>query len=124
MRPERSITATSGVPGYGMPLGTEEAQVESSLWLWGAGGDWAQGDKLVANQPKAVEAFAQMKKLIDAKTVQADPGATPAEIEAALVGTAYRFADGAAYATVGGRTTSPDKGAGLVDVVAAVAALR
>lgn len=68
--------AASGVAGYGMPLGTEEAQVESSLWLWGAGGDWAQGDKLVANQPKAVEAFTEMKKLIDAKAVQADPGAS------------------------------------------------
>ena len=61
---------------------------------------------------------------IVAQLFQADPSATPAEIEAALVGTAYRCADGAAYATVGGRTTSFDKGAGLVDVVAAVAALR
>lgn len=70
------IKETSGVAGYGLPLGTEEAQVESSLWLWGAGGDWAQGGKLVANQPKAVEAFAEMKKLIDAGVVQADPGAS------------------------------------------------
>jgi multiple sugar transport system substrate-binding protein len=68
--------AGSGVSGYGMPLGTEEAQVEASLWLWGAGGDWPQGDKLVANQPAAVEAFTEMKKLIDAKATQPDPGAT------------------------------------------------
>jgi multiple sugar transport system substrate-binding protein len=68
--------AASGVSGYGMPLGTEEAQVEASLWLWGAGGDWVQGDKLVANQPAAVEAFTEMKKLIDAKGTQPDPGAT------------------------------------------------
>ncbi|RBY88591.1 S8 family serine peptidase [Blastococcus sp. TF02A-26] len=61
---------------------------------------------------------------IVAQLFQADPTATPAEIEAALTSTAHRFADGAAYATVGGRTTSFDKGAGLVDVVAAVAALR
>ncbi|WP_029434237.1 S8 family serine peptidase [Blastococcus sp. URHD0036] len=61
---------------------------------------------------------------IVAQLFQADPTATPAEIEAALTGTAHRFADGAAYTTVGGRTTSYDKGAGLVDVVAAVAALR
>ncbi|MGY1770183.1 S8 family serine peptidase [Blastococcus sp. SYSU D00813] len=59
-----------------------------------------------------------------AQMFQADPSATPAEIEAALVATAHRYADGAAYSTVGGRTTSFDKGAGLVDVVAAVAALR
>ncbi len=68
--------AATGVAGYGMPLGTEEAQVEASLWLWGAGGDWPQGDKLVANQPAAVEGFAQMKKMIDAKVTQPDPGAT------------------------------------------------
>ena len=60
---------------------------------------------------------------IVAQLFQADPTATPAEIEAALTGTAHRFTDGAAYATAGGRTTSYDKGAGLVDVVAAVARL-
>jgi hypothetical protein len=38
--------------------------------------------------------------------------------------TAYRYTDGAAYTPVGSRTTSYDKGAGLVDVVAAVQALR
>jgi serine protease AprX len=61
---------------------------------------------------------------IVAQLFQADPTATPAEIEAALTGTAYRYPDGAAYTTVGDRTTSYDKGAGLVDVVAAVEALR
>lgn len=71
----KKLTA-AGVSGYGMPLGKEEAQVEASLWLWGAGGDWPQGDKLVANQPAAVEAFTEMKKLIDAKATQPDPGAT------------------------------------------------
>lgn len=65
-----------GVSGYGLPLGQEEAQVESSLWLWGAGGDWPQGDKLVANQPAAVEAFTQMKKLVDAGATQPNAGAT------------------------------------------------
>ncbi|SDP66018.1 serine protease AprX [Klenkia soli] len=60
---------------------------------------------------------------IVAQLFQADPTATPAEVEAALVGTAYRYTDGAAYQTVGDRTTSFDKGTGLVDVVAAVQAL-
>ncbi|AQP44254.1 ABC transporter substrate-binding protein [Tessaracoccus flavus] len=49
--------------GYGMPLGSEEAQVESSLWLWGAGGDWVDGDTLNADTEAAAEAFAQMKKM-------------------------------------------------------------
>src|SRR3954464_7351546 len=60
---------------------------------------------------------------IVAQLFQADPTATPAEIEVALKGTAYRYTDGAAYRTAGGYTTSFDKGTGLVDVVAAVQAL-
>jgi subtilisin family serine protease len=60
---------------------------------------------------------------IVAQLFQADPTATPAEIEAALKGTAHRYTDGAAYTTVGQYPTSFDKGTGLVDVVAAVARL-
>lgn len=56
---------------------------------------------------------------IVAQLFQADPTATPAEIEAALTSTAHPFTDGAPY--VGG--TSYDKGHGLVDVVVAAAAL-
>ena len=56
---------------------------------------------------------------IVAQLFQADPTATPAEVEAALKASAHKYTDGAAY--VGG--TSYDKGHGLVDVVAAVAAL-
>ncbi len=69
------IVATK-VSCYGMPLGKEEAQVESSLWLWGAGGDWVKDGTLVADQPAAVEGFTEIKKLIDAKATQADPGAS------------------------------------------------
>ncbi len=61
---------------------------------------------------------------IVAQLFEADPTATPAEIEAALKSSAHKFTFGAPYETVGGITTSFDKGAGLVDVVAAVAALR
>jgi serine protease AprX len=60
---------------------------------------------------------------IVAQLFQSDPSATPAEIEAALKGTTYKFTDGAAYTTVGGYSTSFDKGTGLVDVVAAVGRL-
>ena len=61
---------------------------------------------------------------IVAQLFEADPTATPAEIEAALKSTTYRFDDGAGYTTVGGYSTSFDKGTGLVDVVAAAQALR
>ena len=60
---------------------------------------------------------------IVAQLFQADPSATPAEIEQALKVSAHKYADGAAYEAGPLGTTSYDKGYGLVDVVAAVAAL-
>ena len=61
---------------------------------------------------------------IVAQLFEAVPGATPAQVEQALKSTAHKYADGAPYEQVGSITSSYDKGAGLVDVVAAVAALR
>jgi subtilisin family serine protease len=61
---------------------------------------------------------------IVAQLFQAAPRATPGRIEAALKTTAYKYADGAPYEQNGPFTTSDDKGAGLVDVVAAARALR
>jgi serine protease AprX len=61
---------------------------------------------------------------IVAQLFQANPSATPAEVEAALKSTAYKFTDGAAYEAGPLGTTSFDKGYGLVDVVAAANAVR
>lgn len=60
---------------------------------------------------------------IVAQLFQAKPSATPADIERALKVSAHKFTDGAAYQSGPLGTTSYDKGYGLVDVVAAVAAL-
>jgi serine protease AprX len=60
---------------------------------------------------------------IVAQLFQADPTATPAEVEDALKSTAYKYTDGAPYEGSSLGTTSFDKGHGLVDVVAAVGAL-
>ncbi len=60
---------------------------------------------------------------IVAQLFQADPTATPAQVEAALKSSAYKYQFGAPYESAGGVTTSYDKGTGLVDVVAAVQAL-
>lgn len=60
---------------------------------------------------------------IVAQLFQDKPSATPGEIENALKSTAYKFAAGASYQSVGSYTSSYDKGAGLVDVVAAAGAL-
>lgn len=62
---------------------------------------------------------------IVAQLFQANPAATPAQIEAALEATAHKYADGAAYVAEpsGTGTTSFDKGHGLVDAVAAAGAV-
>lgn len=64
------VALGDGVVGYGMPLGEEEAQVESSLWLWGAGGTWVDGENLTATSPEAVEGFTEMRKLFEAGLTQ------------------------------------------------------
>jgi subtilisin family serine protease len=62
---------------------------------------------------------------IVAQLFQANPGATPAQVEAALISTAHQYTDGASYqADPRGGSTSFDKGHGLVDVVAASDAVR
>lgn len=61
---------------------------------------------------------------IVAQLFQANPSATPAQVEDALKATAYKYADGAAYENGPLGTTSVDKGYGLVDVVAAAATVR
>jgi serine protease AprX len=54
---------------------------------------------------------------------QADPTATPAEVEEVLKSTALRYSNGAPYRQVGRYQTSFDKGTGLVDALAAARAL-
>jgi serine protease AprX len=61
---------------------------------------------------------------IVAQLFQANPGATPAQVEEALKTTAHKYSDGAAYEQGPLGTTSYDKGYGLVDVVAAAQAVR
>jgi multiple sugar transport system substrate-binding protein len=74
----QKITAQGGgkVFGYGMPLGSEEAQAETSIFAYGAGASWESGGKMTIDTPEATEALTFMKKMIDAKVTQADPGAT------------------------------------------------
>ena len=61
---------------------------------------------------------------IVAQLFQANPSATPAQVETALKQTAYKYTNGAAYESGPLGTTSFDKGYGLVDVVAAATAIR
>jgi multiple sugar transport system substrate-binding protein len=65
-----------GVSGYGLPLGSEEAQGETSIWTFGAGGNWSDGDKITVDTPQNLEGVKAMRELIDAGATQPNPGAT------------------------------------------------
>lgn len=65
-----------GVHGYGMPLGNEEAQAETSIFAYGAGATWESDGKMTIDTPEAKEALTFMKKMIDEGVTQPNPGAT------------------------------------------------
>ncbi|MBG6185365.1 multiple sugar transport system substrate-binding protein [Arthrobacter sp. CAN_A214] len=69
------ITAT-GTPGYGMPLGSEEAQGEALIWFAGNGGGFGDASEITVNTPENLEAAQFMKKMITDGVTQPDPGAT------------------------------------------------
>lgn len=65
-----------GIAGYGMPLGSEEAQAEAAIWLWGGGGTFGDAEKITVDDPSNLPGAEQIKKMIDAGATQADPGST------------------------------------------------
>jgi multiple sugar transport system substrate-binding protein len=61
--------------GYGMPLGTEEAQAESYMWMLGAGGGYVNGGgAYTINSAANVTAFNFMNTLVRAGDTEANPG--------------------------------------------------
>jgi multiple sugar transport system substrate-binding protein len=66
----------SGEIAYGMPLGAEEAQGESALWFYGAGGGYGDSSKVTVDTPQNVEGAQEMQKLIKAGVTEQDPGST------------------------------------------------
>ena len=65
-----------GIAGYGMPLGSEEAQAEAAVWLWGGGGTFGDANEITVDDPANLPGAEQIKKMIDAGATQADPGST------------------------------------------------
>ena len=63
-----------GDVGFGLPLGAEEAQAESLLWMLGAGGGYTTGGKYTINSAANVEAFTFLKGLVAAGDTQPNPG--------------------------------------------------
>jgi multiple sugar transport system substrate-binding protein len=72
----KAIKDKTGNPGYGMPLGSEEAQAEAMIWAVGNGGSFGTEKSITVDDSKNVEAFDQMKKMIDSGATQANPGST------------------------------------------------
>lgn len=72
----KKIGKLDGVSGYGMPLGREEAQAETSIWAFGAGASWGDDEKLTIKTKESVEAVTFMKKMIDEDATQNNPGSS------------------------------------------------
>ncbi|HEX9041166.1 MAG TPA: extracellular solute-binding protein [Trebonia sp.] len=63
-----------GDVGFGLPLGAEEAQAESLLWMLGAGGGYTTDGKYTINSPANLEAFTFLKGLVAAGDTEPNPG--------------------------------------------------
>ncbi|HEY2555606.1 MAG TPA: extracellular solute-binding protein, partial [Diaminobutyricibacter sp.] len=67
---------TAGSIGYGMPLGSEEAQAESAIWFYGAGGGYGDSKTLTIDSPENVTGATEMQKLINAGVTEPNAGST------------------------------------------------
>ena len=65
-----------GVAGYGMPLGSEEAQAEAAVWLWGGGGTFGDAEQITIDTPENLVGAEFAEKMIDEGATQADAGAS------------------------------------------------
>lgn len=65
-----------GVYGYGMPLGSEEAQAESAIWFYGGGGGFGDDTTITIDTPQNLAAATFMQKMVDEKATQPDAGST------------------------------------------------
>jgi multiple sugar transport system substrate-binding protein len=63
-----------GKIGFGLPLGFEEAQAESLLWMLGDGGGYQTGGKYTINSAPNVTAFTFLKGLVSAGDTEPNPG--------------------------------------------------
>ncbi len=69
------IKAKTGKTGFGLPLGSEEAQAETLLWFLGNGGGYVDSDgKWAINSSKNVEAFTFLNGLVKAGDTESSPG--------------------------------------------------
>jgi multiple sugar transport system substrate-binding protein len=65
-----------GVAGYGMPLGSEEAQAESAIWFYGGGGGFGDADKITIDTPENLKGAQFIQTMVNEGATQPDAGAT------------------------------------------------
>ena len=63
-----------GDVGFGLPLGNEEAQAESLLWMLGDGGGYQTAGKYTINSAPNVTAFTFLKGMVAAGDTEPNPG--------------------------------------------------
>ena len=60
-----------GVAGYGLPLGSEEAQVESAIWFYGAGGGFGDADEITIDTPENLKGAEFIQTMVNAGAIAA-----------------------------------------------------
>jgi multiple sugar transport system substrate-binding protein len=77
LQSDAAAIKAKGYIGYGMPLGSEEAQAEALLWFLGNGGGYVNGSgAYTINSSQNVQALQFMSKLAKAGDTQPSPGTT------------------------------------------------
>jgi len=68
----------AGYIGYCLPMGSEEAQAEWSLWMWSNGGSWTTpSGQWSINSPKNLQAMSYLRSLANTeKVTEPNPGST------------------------------------------------
>lgn len=65
----------AGYTGYCLPLGSEEAQAEWSMWMWSNGGGWKKNNKWAINSQQNVQTLQFLRNLANKyKVTEANPG--------------------------------------------------
>ncbi|QJW35226.1 extracellular solute-binding protein [Cellulosimicrobium protaetiae] len=65
-----------GTYGYGLPLGSEEAQAETAIWFFGNGGGYGDASEITVDTPENLEATQFFQSLAVDGVTQPDAGAT------------------------------------------------
>src|SRR5690606_15669708 len=84
-----------GTYGYGLPLGSEEAQAEAGIWFFGNGGGYGDASEITIDTPENVEAAQFFQSLAAENLTQPDAGATDRTplIDVFIQGTIGQIAD-------------------------------